>query len=91
MKKDSHRNNVFMDFINSYIDTINVFNTRDAGCVWFIAKYKSFPGPAMRCTYYIEKLKMDIKYYALMRHFNRINECYNALFKIIRGFKWNIQ
>ena len=35
------------------IENINIFNTENAGCICFIAKYKSFPEPSMRYTYYI--------------------------------------
>ena len=37
------------------IENMNIFNKNNAACICFIAKYKSFPDPAIRCTYYIEK------------------------------------
>jgi len=43
------------------IEYVNVFNKNDAACVCFIAKYKSFPEPAIRCTYYMEKIEGEWK------------------------------
>ena len=37
------------------MENINIFRKNDAACICFMAKYKSFPDPAIRCTYYIEK------------------------------------
>jgi hypothetical protein len=43
------------------IENINIFNKENAGCMCFIAKYKSFPEPAIRCTYYMEKIEKEWK------------------------------
>ena len=43
------------------INDMNIFNAENAGCICFIAKYKSFPEPAMRCTYYVEKKENEWK------------------------------
>ena len=43
------------------IENLNIFKTENSGCICFIAKYKSFPDPSMRCTYYIEKIQNELK------------------------------
>jgi hypothetical protein len=43
------------------IENKNIFETNNAGCLCFIAKYKSFPESAMRCTYYLELFEYEWK------------------------------
>jgi hypothetical protein len=43
------------------IENINIFETENAGCLCFIAKYTSYQNPAMRCTYYFELLENEWK------------------------------
>lgn len=38
------------------IENFNVFTTNDSACLCFIAKYNSFPKPAVRTTMYAEKV-----------------------------------
>lgn len=39
------------------IENLNVFRRGETACLCFIAKYKSFPDPAVRCTLYLECLE----------------------------------
>lgn len=43
------------------IENLNVFHREKAACLCFIARYKSFPDPAVRCTYYLECLENEWK------------------------------
>lgn len=36
------------------IENMNIFHRTDAACLCFIARYKSFPTPAVRTTMYLE-------------------------------------
>lgn len=39
------------------MENFNVFRREDAACLCYIARYKSFPTPAVRCTLYLECLQ----------------------------------
>ena len=43
------------------IENINIFHRENNACICFYAKYKSFPNPSIRCTYYIEKINGEWK------------------------------
>ena len=36
------------------MEIISVFSKGEAACICFLARYKSFPDPAVRCTLYLE-------------------------------------
>jgi hypothetical protein len=39
------------------IENLNVFRRGEAACLCYIARYKSFPDPAVRCTLYLEYIE----------------------------------
>jgi hypothetical protein len=43
------------------IENLNIFHKEKAACLCYIARYKSFPEPAVRCTLYLECLDNEWK------------------------------
>lgn len=43
------------------IENLNIFHKEKSACLCYIARYKSFPDPAVRCTLYLECMNNEWK------------------------------
>ncbi|OPZ87797.1 MAG: hypothetical protein BWY74_03312 [Firmicutes bacterium ADurb.Bin419] len=43
------------------IENLNIFHKEKAACLFYIARYKSFPDPTVRCTLYLECIDNEWK------------------------------